>query len=44
MPISRVMTRIMGNDRPGPLSTKIHDTYWQWHEDPRLRTPVRVVS
>lgn len=43
MPISRVMTRIMGNDRPGPLSTKIRDTYWQWHDDPRLRTPVRAV-
>ena len=44
MPVSRVMGRIMGNDRPGPLSTKIKDTYWQWHDDPRLRTPVRSVD
>jgi branched-chain amino acid aminotransferase len=44
MPVSRVMGRIMGNDRPGPVFTKIHDTYWQWHDDPRFTTPVRALA
>jgi branched-chain amino acid aminotransferase len=41
MPVSRVMTRILGNDRPGPITMKIHDTFWAWHRDPRLSTPVK---
>ena len=41
MAITRVMSRILGNDRPGPVTAQIHDTYWRWHDDERLRTPVR---
>ena len=42
MPVSRVMSRIMGNDRPGPVFARIHDAYWAWHADPRHATPVRA--
>jgi branched-chain amino acid aminotransferase len=36
MPVSRIDGRIMQNDRPGPMSTKIKDTFWAlraegWH-------------
>lgn len=41
MPVSRVMTHILGNDRPGAVFARIHDTYWQWHGDPRFATPVQ---
>ncbi len=39
MPASRIDGRIMGNDRPGPISTKIKDTFWAkraagWHATP----------
>jgi branched-chain amino acid aminotransferase len=39
MPASRIDGRIMGNDRPGPISTKIKDTFWTkrangWHATP----------
>ncbi len=44
MPVSRVMTRILGNDRPGPVFTRVHDTYWRWHADPRFATAVRPLA
>jgi branched-chain amino acid aminotransferase len=44
MPVSRVAGRILGNDRPGPISMKIRDTYWRWHEDGRHATPVRPLE
>ena len=39
MPASRIDGRIMGNDRPGPVSTRIKDTFWArraegWHATP----------
>ncbi|HWK45646.1 MAG TPA: aminotransferase class IV [Stellaceae bacterium] len=39
MPVSRIDGRIMGNDRPGPISTKLRDRFWQkraegWHATP----------
>ena len=41
MPISRVGTRILGNDRPGPLSVRLKELYWRRHEEGWHRTPVR---
>ena len=41
MPISRVGRRIMGNDRPGPLSTRLKDVYWRKHTEGWHSTPVR---
>jgi branched-chain amino acid aminotransferase len=28
MPVSRLGSRILGNDRPGPISAKIKDVFW----------------
>jgi branched-chain amino acid aminotransferase len=39
MPVSRVDGRIQGNDRPGPVSTRMRDLFWSkraagWHATP----------
>lgn len=39
MPASRIDGRIMGNDRPGPISVLLRDTFWArraqgWHATP----------
>lgn len=39
MPASRIDGRIMGNDRPGPISSKLRETFWKkraegWHATP----------
>jgi branched-chain amino acid aminotransferase len=39
MPVSRIDGRRMGNDRPGPLSSRLKATFWQkreagWHGTP----------
>ncbi|MBA4037733.1 MAG: branched-chain amino acid--2-keto-4-methylthiobutyrate aminotransferase, partial [Bradyrhizobium sp.] len=44
MPASRIGTRILGNDRPGPMSMRLKDTYWRKHEDGWHRTPVRPLE
>ncbi|MFI5012149.1 MAG: aminotransferase class IV [Hyphomicrobiales bacterium] len=41
MPVARVGRRILGNDRPGPISTMLKDAYWRKHEEGWYRTPVR---
>lgn len=41
MPISRVNERIMSNDRPGPLSSRLKDSYWRRKRDGWMQTPVR---
>lgn len=42
MPVSRVSGRILGNDRPGPISLALKQAYWQKHRDGWHRTPVRA--
>lgn len=39
MPVSRIDGRIMGNDRPGPVSMRLRDLFWRrraegWHATP----------
>jgi len=39
MPVSRLGERILGNDRPGPISTRLRQTFWEkrrhgWHATP----------
>jgi branched-chain amino acid aminotransferase len=41
MPISRLNQRILGNDRPGPLSARLRSLYWQRHAEGWHATPVR---
>lgn len=40
MPASRVNTTILGNDRPGHISLRLKEMYWQWHRDGVHRTGV----
>ncbi len=37
--VTRLDTRILGNDRPGPITGRLHESYWQlrrqgWHAEP----------
>ena len=41
MPISRLNERILGNDRPGPLSSRLKELYWQRHAEGWHQTPVQ---
>ena len=39
MPVSRLGSRILGNDRPGPISARLRETFWEkrkqgWHATP----------
>lgn len=39
MPASRLGSRILGNDRPGPISARLRETFWEkrrqgWHATP----------
>jgi branched-chain amino acid aminotransferase len=39
MPVSRLGGRILGNDRPGPISANLRETFWErrrqgWHATP----------
>lgn len=40
MPAARLDGRIMGNDRPGPISVHLKEAYWRWHEEGRDATPI----
>lgn len=40
MPGSRIGGRILGNDRPGPISARLKQVYWEKHEEGWHRTPV----
>jgi branched-subunit amino acid aminotransferase/4-amino-4-deoxychorismate lyase len=40
MPVTRIDNRILGNGRPGPLSTRIRELYWRKHEQGWHATPV----
>ncbi len=41
MPVARLDGTPVGDGRPGPVTTRIRDTYWAWHADPRFATRVR---
>jgi len=42
MPVARVGGRILGNDRPGPVSLRLKELYWRKHEEGWHRTAVIV--
>jgi branched-chain amino acid aminotransferase len=44
MPVSRVGGRILGNDRPGPVSLSLKDAYWRKHAEGWHYTPVRPLE
>lgn len=41
MPVTRVNGTQVGDGRPGALTGRIRETYWDWHRDPRYSQPVR---
>lgn len=40
MPVTELDGRRVGSGRPGPLTLRLHDLYWQRHEEGWLCTPV----
>ena len=40
MPVSRIDRTILSNDRPGPISLRIKETYWRKHDEGWLATPI----
>ena len=40
MPVSRLGPRILGNDRPGPLSARLRETFWAKRRDGWHATPI----
>ena len=44
MPVARLDGAPVGDGRvrrADSITTRIRDTYWAWHEDPRFATPIR---
>ena len=39
--VTRINTRILGNDAPGPIAQEITKTYWDWHIRADLVTPIQ---
>ena len=44
MPVARVGTHILGNDRPGPVSLRLKQLYWQRHAEGWHSTPVNPLD
>ena len=40
VPVTKVDHVPLGDGEPGPLSIRLKDRYWAWHEDPAETTPV----
>ncbi|MEM6304704.1 MAG: aminotransferase class IV [Pseudomonadota bacterium] len=40
MPITRIDDAPVGKGGVGRVTQKLHDTYWDWHKDPRFSDPV----
>jgi branched-chain amino acid aminotransferase len=40
MPVARLNERIIGNDRPGPVSVRLKELYWRKHDEGWHRTAV----
>lgn len=40
MPVSRMNGRILGNDRPGPVSSRLRETFWRKRQEGWHATPV----
>ena len=44
MPVARVGGRILGNDRPGPVSLALKRAYWDRHAEGWHRTEIRPLE
>jgi branched-chain amino acid aminotransferase len=41
MPVTKVDGGAVGDSRPGPITLKLHEQYWELHRDPRYALPVQ---
>jgi branched-chain amino acid aminotransferase len=41
MPVTKVDGEAVGDGKPGPVTSRLRDAYWELHRDPRYATPVR---
>jgi branched-chain amino acid aminotransferase len=40
LPVTRVDHRTIGDGQPGPVTRRLVQTYWAWHQDPAYRLPI----
>lgn len=40
LPVTRIDGVPVGDGRVGPITRRLLATYWAWHQDPRLATPI----
>jgi branched-chain amino acid aminotransferase len=40
LPVTRLDGQVIGDGRPGPITTRLVQTYWAWHKDPAYRLPI----
>jgi branched-chain amino acid aminotransferase len=40
LPVTKLDGRPVGDGRPGPVTARLLQTYWEWHRDPRYSTPI----
>jgi len=41
MPVTKVDGKAVGDGKPGPVTARLREAYWELHRDPRYATPVR---
>ncbi len=41
MPVTMVDGKAVGGGKPGPVTSRLREAYWELHRDPRFATPVR---
>ena len=40
MGVTRLDERILGNDRPGPVTERLHDAYWRFRREGWCAEPI----
>ena len=40
LPVTRLDGQVIGDGRPGPITTRLVQTYWAWHKDPAYRLAI----
>ena len=40
LPVTRVDEHPIGDGRPGPITKRLAQTYWDWHADPTYSLPI----
>jgi len=41
IPVTTVDGEVVGNGKPGPVTRRLREAYWELHDDPRFSLPVR---